>query len=620
MSIKRQQTQSKLSDRWIQENNEFVSKWKNRDVSSRDQNHTISLLSSDFHKLLRKIQGLPPLDDYAQLELCVVYNLCLLSIALSKITEADILLTQTMDRVLQMTGVESLAPSPPWHTVLTSVENREVSSSLWKLLCVQWAIWLANNTLEAIEGLQGEFSSLSTRVQDMTSEARQISSNIPLLLIEPRNLAELLQMCTLITQGAERIHEGRSSEALTCLQAASSLLAPRTLVAYTHLLSGSCLAQTGRPQMALQCFRKAVEIDFLCVCALYQSLLIFRRQGNTQAEIRMLRLLHSTLMLPSTTEAVKTSEQLVSPSVLLRSQTLHNLLSVPPALCVLHSLAQKVSEGVEHYLDLLATIHSEEDRVCSEESHLPRLPELYLEAGTSLLMAKRPADCMTLCDEVITTAAELLPERLVIEESEEGVKSPAMSAEGEQDRVAMLFWTGAAYLLQGHCYCHMQDWKQAVTHYTRCINLLVKVRFKEKGGQPQVPTADMVNEKRPDLQILQRMKALSLAGRGICFAQTDQLQYALRDLQLSLQAFAEFSAVESSKLSPGLECVGAGLWCGEVLWRLNRRREAAAIWEKMLNISIQSVENIPLYLQESQSGPMLDSEELRLRMRELDST
>lgn len=38
------------------------------------------------------------------------------------------------------------------------------------------------------------------------------------------------------------MNEGRSSEALPLLQAASKLPAPKTLVAYTHLLSGSCLA------------------------------------------------------------------------------------------------------------------------------------------------------------------------------------------------------------------------------------------------------------------------------------------------------------------------------------------------------------------------------------------
>ncbi|XP_061527692.1 Fanconi anemia group G protein [Phycodurus eques] len=614
MSTERQQSPSKLSDRWIQENNELVNKWKNRDPSSRDQNHAILLLSSEFHKLLRKIQGLPLLEDHTRLELCVVYNVCLLSIALSQMSEAEMLLTQTMERVLQMTRVEPMASSPPefWRTVVTSVENRPFNSSVQNLLCVQWAIWLANCTLEAIERLQGEFSSLSAGLQQDISEARRMSSNVPLLVMEPRNLLELLQICTLITQGAERLNEGRSSAALTGLQAASSLPAPRTLVAYTHLLSGSCLAHTGRPQMALQCFRKAVETDFLCVCALYQSVLIFRCLGNTQAEIQMLRLLHSTLMLPSTSEPFAASDQIFSLSILLKSQALRSLLFVPTALSVLHSLAQKcvlhsrVSEGVECYLDLLAAVHSEEHSVCSEDSHLPRLPELYLEAATSLLMAERPVDCMTLCDEVITTTAELLPERVVLEEPEEGVEESAMCAEGEQDRVAMLFWTGAAYLLQGHCCCHLQDWKQAVAHYTRCINLLVKVRFKEKGGQPQIPTPDMCNEKRADLQILQRMKGLSLAGRGISFAQTDQLRHAQRNLQLSLHAFPEY--------------VGARLWCGEVLWRLNRKREAAAIWEKTWNISVRSAENIPVYLWEPQSGPMLDSAELRRRIRELDSS
>lgn len=42
--------------------------------------------------------------------------------------------------------------------------------------------------------------------------------------------------------GAEKLSEGRISETLSGLQTASSLPAPRTLVAYTHLLSGACLA------------------------------------------------------------------------------------------------------------------------------------------------------------------------------------------------------------------------------------------------------------------------------------------------------------------------------------------------------------------------------------------
>lgn len=102
---------------------------------------------------------------------------------------------------------------------------------------------------------------------------------------------------------------------------------------------------------------------------------------------------------------------------------------------------------------------------------LPRLPELYLQAGAALLMARRPPDCMALCDEVITTTLELLPEKLVMEEPEEKceAKTRALCAEGE-DGVGMLLWAGAAYLLQGHCHAHLKNWKQAVTHYTRSVN------------------------------------------------------------------------------------------------------------------------------------------------------
>ncbi|KAM9858634.1 Fanconi anemia group G protein [Aulostomus maculatus] len=602
---------SSLLDRWTLENDELVKKLKrqqeDRDAISRDQNQSSSrLMSSEFQRLLRKIQGLPPLVDHMQLELSVLYNAGLYSVVLSQVPEAELLLTQTLERILQMTGDHPLASDPLvlWRTVLQSVGNTVFNSCVLHLLCLQWAVWLATCRLELIQEFKGELSSLSAGVgDDEKSRAKGKSSITPLLVMDPRRLIEILQICTIITQSAERLNEGLSSEALTDLQSAPCLSAPRTLVAYTHLLSGSCLAHMSRPQMALQCFRKALETDSSCISALYQSMLIYKHLGNTHAETQALRLLHSTLMMPSATESGVAGAQLLSPSSLLHSQSLRSLLSVPSALTVLHSLALKsvlhgrVSEGVDYYLDLLAALHSEHQQaVPAEAAHLPRLPELYLEAGSALLMVQRPVDCMTLCDEVITTTLELLPERVVLEEEEEG-----------GDRVMILLWTGAAYLLQGHCYTHLKDWKQAVIHYTRCINLLVKVCFKQKGCKPQILSTDMVDKQRRDMCFLQRLKGLSLACRGISFTQTDQLREALRDLQLSLQAVAESER--------------AGLWCGEVLWRLGRRREAAACWEKTLGLSApSSVERVPVYLQEPQSGPVLDSTELRHRIQELGST
>ncbi|XP_068994837.1 Fanconi anemia group G protein [Embiotoca jacksoni] len=606
---------------WIQENNELVNKCKEeegQDTLSRDHNQTrLRQCSSEFHKLLRKIQGIPPHLDHAQLELAVVYNACFCSAAQSQFSEAELLLTQVTGRVLQLTGGDPCTSDVlvRWGTVLKSLENTALHPCVLHLLCLQWAIWLATCQLKTLQEFQEEMTSLLETQCDGVGEKRQKFLNRPLLVMEPRRLIELLQICTSIAQGAERLNDGWSSEALSGLQAASTLPAPRALIAYAHLLSGSCLAHMSRPQMALQCYRKALETDSRCVCALYQSMLIYRQLGNTQAEIQALRLLHSTLMLPSATQPGLACTHLLSPSLLLSSQSLSRLLSVPSALSVLHSLALKcvlqgrVAEGVEHYLDLLAAIHSEDQhgaKVHAEASSLPRLPELYLEAGAALLMAWRPADCMALCNEVISTTLELLPERVVVEEPEErsGAEAKDASVEGE-DRVVMLLWTAAAYLLQGHCHTHLKDWKQAVTQYTRCINLLVKVCFKKRGFQPQIPSADMDVKQGRDLCILQRLKGLSLAGRGISFTQTDQLKEALRDLQLGLQAFPE--------------CVGAGLWCGEALWRLGRRREAAACWERTWSLTNQS-ESLPVYLQEPQSGPLLDSTALRHKIQELGPT
>ncbi|XP_033947274.1 Fanconi anemia group G protein isoform X1 [Pseudochaenichthys georgianus] len=608
---------------WVQENNELVNKWKQQvgggDTLGRDQSQThLRCCSSEFHKLLRKIQGIPPLADHTQLELTVVYNACVCFTAQSQFSEAELLLKQSTERVLQVhssSTEDDPAASDPhlfWRTVLKSVGNTALAPCVLRLLCLQWAIWLSTCQLKTIQEFQNELMSVFERLSTEVWDKGRKSSDDPLLVMDPRKLVELLQICTYIAQGAESLSEGQSSEALSALHTASSLPAPRTLIAYTHLLSGSCLAHMGRPQMALQCYRKALETDRRCVCALYRSMLIYRQLGNTQAEIQALRLLHSTLMLPSATEPPLAGTPLLSPSLLLRSQSLSSMLSVPSALSILHNLALKcvlhgrVSEGVEYYLDLLAALQSEDQHGMHAGSPpLPRLPELYLQAGAALLMAQRPADCVALCDEVITTTLELLPERVVLEEPDEECEagSRALSGGGE-DRVGMLLWTAAAYLLQGHCDTHLKDWKQAVTHYARCFNLLVKVRFKKRGFKPQIPSADMVGKQGTDLCILQRLKGLSLAGRGISFTQTDQLREALRDLQLSLQAFPE--------------CATAGLWCGEVLWRLGRRREAAACWENTWSFTPQSSEeSLSVYLHETQSAPQLDSMELRRRIQEL---
>uniref|UniRef100_A0A8C6WJQ3 FA complementation group G n=1 Tax=Neogobius melanostomus TaxID=47308 RepID=A0A8C6WJQ3_9GOBI len=430
-----------------------------------------------------------------------------------------------------------------------------------------------------------------------------------LLVLEPKDLIELLYICTLIEQGAQGLRDGQYSEALSDMKKATSIPAPRALVACAHLISGSGFVQMKRPQMALVCFRKAFETDSHCVSALYQSMLIYRQLGNKEAEIKALELLHSCLNITHTPEFDVGSGQLVSSSLLLSSPSLKNLLTVPSALTLLHSLALRcvlhgrISEGVEHYLDLLASLQTEQQHLCSsvDVPVLPRLADLYLETAAALLMVQRPADCIALCDEVVGTTLDLLPERFELEESDLEPETVPSEPRVNSDKGATVLWVGAAHLLQGHCHIHLKDWKQAITHYTRCIDLLVKVQFKNKGCEPHIPCSDMGKKVASKLSIHQRLKAFSFAGRGICFSQTGQLKEALRDLQLSLHAFPE--------------CGFARRWCGEVLWRLERRHEAASCWKNFPTDS--SKEHACLYILEPPTDHLMNPLEFQQRMKDL---
>uniref|UniRef100_A0A3B4BB82 Uncharacterized protein n=1 Tax=Periophthalmus magnuspinnatus TaxID=409849 RepID=A0A3B4BB82_9GOBI len=509
-----------LLEKWIQENNDLVTKWKVVPLKCVPFPHT----------------GAPLLAGVTQLELTVLYNASVFCIAMSEFSKVELLITNVMDK-----GISDYLLF--WRKALEeAIKHTDLEHGIGQLFCLQWAIWLA------------------TQKYHIICET-ELSESL-LLVLEPKELIELLHVCTLIGKGAERFKDGQYLEALSDIEKATSYTAPRGVVAYTHLLLGSCFLQMKRPQMALTCFRRALETDGHCVSALYQSMLIYRQLGNKQAEIQALELLHSVSCFTG-------DGLLISSELLLTNLSLKNILEVPSPLIVLHSLALqcvchgRVSEGVEHYLDLFAILHTDEP-IPHHVPFLPRVTELYLEAGAAMLMVQRLADCIALCDEVVGTTLDLLPQRLVLEELSVGTE-PSDPVVDHDDKGAMILCSGAANLLKGHCYIFLKDWKQATTHYTRCLDLLLRVHFKMK---------DMVDKGGSKLFTLQRLKAFSLAGRGICFTQTDRLKEALRDLHLSLNAFPE--------------CLGAGLWCGEVLWRLKRRQEAASCWKKTWGFTSES--------------------------------
>ena len=102
----------------------------------------------------------------------------------------------------------------------------------------------------------------------------------------------------------------------------------------------------------------------------------------------------------------------------------------------------------------------------------PRGAELYLEAAAALLLAGRGPDCWALCDEVLSATLDLLPQRLTLgdpseDQDQDRDRDRDQDQDRDQDPLDVVLWAGSAHLLQAHCQAALEDWKQAVTCYTR---------------------------------------------------------------------------------------------------------------------------------------------------------
>lgn len=142
--------------------------------------------------------GIPPHVDHSQLELAVVYNMCVCFTAQSQFSEAELLLKEATERgrplcekmaiydtiqelmpqiqvfvsseilkcefyslpffftVLQVTGnnADTSDPLVLWRAGLKSAGNTALHPHVLYLLCLQWALWLAKCQLENIGELQ----------------------------------------------------------------------------------------------------------------------------------------------------------------------------------------------------------------------------------------------------------------------------------------------------------------------------------------------------------------------------------------------------------------------------------------------------------------------------------
>ncbi|XP_036454505.1 Fanconi anemia group G protein [Colossoma macropomum] len=611
-----------LVDRWAEENNNIVRKWKEYENRRQPLQDVRKHCYAECLKLQQKIQGLPATTEQLKLEITTSYNTLILSLSYSKPKETQHHLTNSLVRALEAVGaqVSKTDLDTLLQAVLKTFGGTVYQPCIHKLLLIQWAIWLSEGQFESILHLIQQINPKKkiTPSGDLLAEIQNLTFSIqedPFLLVAmaAKDLKDLLHICTFVSKGVEQMRKENYTEALVAFQEAATLSSPRALLAHIHTLTGLCFTKLGQPQSALQCYRKALEVDFSYQRPLYQSSLVYRQLGNSHAEIEALHLLHSAVLLHTERDSSSTPAALISPDMLLGSEQMAFISQVPSPVLILHTLAHRCvlsdrnSEGAEFYLDLLASLQSD-SRLhvpMSDALPVPRIPVIYLEAAFAVLKAKRFWDAIAICEEVIAKTADLIPERLLLEPHHHSAGPTELAAvgvesEAVEEKLDCVLWSGAAYFLQGHAYLQLKDTKEALTSFTRAINQLVKVCVKQKYWT--VNNLGQTGDSDNKVATLEALKGQTLAGRGMCFVERGQLKEALRDFQLSLQA------------SSG--CRNTEMWLVETLWRLDRKKEAAAMWKQNYNSTDSPTPvDLPLYLQTWQENAThLDHSNLNEKM------
>ncbi|XP_067294492.1 Fanconi anemia group G protein [Pseudorasbora parva] len=602
-----------LVDGWSEENNNIILTWKQNEGKREPSQDVRKRCFSESLKLLQKIQGIPAATERLKLEMTVSYNTFLFSLGFSNPSEIEESLIHTLLRALEAaeSQVSCSDPVKLWEAVLQTFGTSVCAPYLYKLLLIQWMLWLMHCQLERILTLLTQSNhtrehsapvNLQTETRNLTWSMEEDSSLM--VAMAAKDLKDLLHICTLICQGVEQMKMEKYSEALEAFQEAKELPSPRSLLAQIHTLTGRSFAKLGQLHCALHFYRKAVEVDCACHSALYQSALVFRQLANSKAEIEALHLLYSAVQLQS--DKGSSSVSLVSPDTLLGGEQITFISRVPFSSLILYTLAHtcvlngSISDAVEHYLDLLASLQSDgKDLVSTEDgTSFPRIPVVYLETGFALLKAQRYSDALVVCEEVITSTVDFIPKRLLLDAGEEKKLS---DSDVVLENVDFVLWAGAAHLLQAQAHWKLKDTKEAITNFTRAINQLVKVFIKQKDWkQKHLGNTEAMVER---MVTLEAAKGQALAGRGLCFLERGQLKEALRDLHLSLQ------------MSTG--CKNTKMWLTEVLWRLDRRDEALAHWREVHSTSDppKSI-TLPLYFQAWPEETPFDITDLKKKMEE----
>ncbi|XP_072715685.1 Fanconi anemia group G protein isoform X2 [Ciconia boyciana] len=494
-----------------------------------------------FGELLLRMRGLPAAFPTLPLELTVLYNSLLFTVGASDsaIEGESEGIRAGLLRVLEACGAcgQDLSTEELWQKVLREVTVEELQAPLHRLGALQAAWWLAGSRLGSTTGLFRLLSNAEDVERACCSEGQnellsllkawQVpaeGASLPLVQ-STEDLKEILCTAAAFLQGLQELEAGNFPTALSLLQEAAGGFCSKRVLAQIYTCLGCCAQR---------------------------------------------------MALGKNPPAAASS----SPYFLIRTE----LLVHPPILASLlrhrhpsevkYLLAQRclqdgrVADAVEHYLDFLALLQEglQQQVPLDGGSALPRIPEVFLEAASALEQAGRHQDAITVCEEVISRTTDLIPWMLRVEERLEQPQCPLPGAglaggllSQKKESWCCLAWRAAGYLHQGWAWAKLGESKEAVTQFSRCLSNLLRVQLYGSGVEP---TESLL----PEVEVLQKIRLLSLIGRGAQFLELGRHKEALLDFQHGLQ------------ISPGDPA--AASYLVQALWKLNRKQEAAAHWQK----------------------------------------
>ncbi|XP_009584972.1 PREDICTED: Fanconi anemia group G protein, partial [Fulmarus glacialis] len=524
------------------------------------------------------------------LELTVLYNSLLFTMgaADSAIEGEAEGIRHGLLRVLEACGAcgQDLSTEELWQKVLQEVTAEELQAPLHRLGALQAAWWLAASRLGSTAGLFRLLSSTEDPGRAHCSEGenellcllkawRVPAEEASLPLVQStEDLKAILCTTAAFLQGLQELEAGNFPTALSLLQEAAGGFCSKRVLAQIYTCLGCCAQRMGKPQTALQHLKRALQVDFQCLPALSHVAAVYHELGETEAELQALALLYEALGKTPPAAASSSPYFLIRTELLVHTPVLASLLRHRHPSEVKYLLAQRclqderVAEAVEHYLDFLALLQEglQEQVPLDGGSALPRIPEVFLEAASALEQAGRHQDAITVCEEVISRTTDLIPRMLRVEERLEQSECPSPGAglaggllSQKKERLRCLAWRAAGYLHQGWAWARLGESKEAGTPVSRCLSDLLRVQLYGSGVEP-------AESLLPEVEVLQKIRLLSLIGRGAQFLELGRHKEALLDFQHGLQILPGDPAAAS--------------YLVQALWKLNRKQEAAAHWQK----------------------------------------